>query len=248
MTRLPHGLERLLQALALALLLAPASTLARAQEGPPGASDAPAAKTKGGLRALLGKAGDKVREEAMKRFDKDGDGRLDDAERAEAMDALKKKGADMQAQLRQFMLRRFDADKDGTLDEQERKTAFEEVTKQLEQNGPMVKNTILGMVHRRFDADGDGTLDGKELGSARDELFKRIVQGAGNADAATTAPPVDPAERRRRSEEARKKEMLERFDADGDGTLDEDERGRAKEELKKLYDEFDAKTPSPVAE
>lgn len=222
---------------AAALLLAVAGVVP-AQEAPE-----PARK---GLGRLLGKAADRVKEEAMKRFDANGDGKLDDAERAEAMEALKKKGGEMQAQLRQFMLRRFDADKNGTLDETERKAAFEETMEQLEQNGPMVKNTILGMVHSRFDADGNGKLDEKELGTAREELLKRIVQGVGGADA--TAPKaVDPAVRRKEADDKRKKEMLDRFDTDGDGTLDEGEREKAKAELKKLYDEFDANLPAPAA-
>lgn len=242
MTRLPRGLERVL--LALAFALPPACPPASAQDQPSGSEAAPARKGKGGLRALLDKAGDRVREEAMKRFDKDGDGKLDDAERAEALDALKKKGTDVQTQFRQMLLRRFDADKSGSLDEAERKTAFDEIMKQLEQNGPMVKNTVLGMVKNRFDADGDGTLSKDELDAAREEFTTRLLNAAGPA---AEAAPLDPAERRKRSEEARKKEMLDRFDADGDGTLDEEERAKAKEEIKKLYDEFDSSLPAPAA-
>ncbi|MFM7075443.1 MAG: hypothetical protein ACKO3G_05170 [Planctomycetaceae bacterium] len=197
-----------------------------------------------GLGGLLGKAADRLKEEAMKRFDANGDGTLDEAEQAEALEAMKKKGGDLQAQLKQFMLRRFDADKDGTLDEKERTAALEELGKQLEKNGPMVKNTILGMVHKRFDADGDGRLEGKELEAARDELTKRLLQGAGGTG--PQAPP-DPALRRRQAEEARKKEMLDRFDADGDGRLDEAERAKAKEDLERLFDDFDAKVPAPAA-
>ncbi len=197
-----------------------------------------------GLGGLLGKAADRLKEEAMKRFDANGDGTLDEAEQAEALEAMKKKGGDLQAQLKQFMLRRFDADKDGTLDEKERTAALEELGKQLEKNGPMVKNTILGMVHKRFDADGDGRLEGKELEAARDELTKRLLQGAGGTG--LQAPP-DPALRRRQAEEARKKEMLDRFDADGDGRLDEAERAKAKEDLERLFDDFDAKVPAPAA-
>lgn len=203
-----------------------------------------AAPARKGLGGLLGKAADRLKEEAMKHFDANGDGTLDEAEQAEALEAMKKKGGDLQAQLKQFMLRRFDADKDGTLDEKERTAALEELGKQLEKNGPMVKNTILGMVHKRFDADGDGRLEGKELEAARDELTKRLLQGAGGT--ASQAAP-DPALRRRQAEEARKKEMLDRFDADGDGRLDEAERAKAKEDLERLFDDLDAKVPAPAA-
>ncbi len=175
----------------LSLLVALVTTLALAL--PAAAQTAPEPARKG-LGNLLGKAADRLKEEAMKRFDKNGDGRLDDEERAEALRAMKKKGGEIEGQLRQFMLRRFDADGNGTLDTAERKTAFDETMKQLEENGPMVKNTVLGFVHRRFDANGDGTLDKEELGIARDELTKRIIEGIPMGDAPTKpSKPIDPA-------------------------------------------------------
>ncbi|MEN9666854.1 MAG: hypothetical protein RLZZ326_3217 [Planctomycetota bacterium] len=191
-----------------------------------------------GLGSLLGKAADRLKDEAMKRFDKNGDGRLDDEERAEAVREMKKKGGEIQGQLRQFMLRAYDADGNGTLEPAERKTAFDETMKQLEENGPLVKTTVLGFVHKRFDANGDGTLDKDELGVARDELTKRIIEGIPMGDAPTK--PIDPVARRKQAEEKRKAEMLDRFDADGNGTLDEQERETAKADLKKRYDELDA--------
>ena len=102
----------------------------------------------------------------------------------------------------------------------------------------MVKNTVLGFVHKRFDTNGDGSLDKDELGVARDELTKRIIEGIPMGDAPTK--PIDPVARKKQAEEQRKQEMLDRFDADGNGTLDEREREAAKSELKKRYDELDA--------
>jgi len=152
-----------------------------------------------GFGGLLGKAADRLKDEAMKRFDKNGDGRLDDEERAEALREMKRKGGEIQGQLRQFMLRRFDADGNGTLDPVERKTAFDETMKQLEENGPMVKNTVLGFVHKRFDANGDGTLDKEELAVARGELTKRIIEGIPMGEA--PSKPVDPVDRKTPPEE-----------------------------------------------
>ena len=155
-----------------------------------------------GLGNLLGKAADRLKEEAMKRFDKNGDGRLDDDERAEALREMKKTGGEIQGQLRQFMLRRFDADGNGTLDPAERKTGFDETMKQLEENGPMVKNTVLGFVHKRFDANGDGTLDKDELAVARDELTKRIIEGISMGDAPTKpSKSIDPVDGKKPAEE-----------------------------------------------
>ena len=204
----------------------------------PAAAQTDAEPARKGLGNLLGKAADRLKVEAMKRFDKNGDGRLDDDERAEALREMKQKGGEIQGQLRQFMLRRYDADGNGTLEPAERKTAFDETMKQLEENGPLVKNTVLGFVHKRFDTNGDGSLDKDELGVARDELTKRIIEGIPMGDAPTK--PIDPVARKKQAEEQRKQEMLDRFDADGNGTLDEREREAAKSELKKRYDELDA--------
>ena len=204
----------------------------------PAAAQTDAEPARKGLGNLLGKAADRLKDEAMKRFDKNGDGRLDDEERAEAVREMKKKGGEIQGQLRQFMLRTYDADGNGTLEPAERKIAFDETMKQLEENGPLVKNTVLGLVHKRFDTNGDGSLDKVELGGARDELTKRIIEGIPMGDAPTK--PIDPVARKKQAEEQRKAEMLDRFDADGNGTLDEREREAAKAELKKRYDDLDA--------
>jgi Ca2+-binding EF-hand superfamily protein len=171
----------------------------------PAAAQSDAEPPRKGISNLLGKAADRLKEEAMKRFDKNGDGRLDDEERAEALREMKKKGGEIQGQLRQFMLRRYDADGNGALDPAERKTAFDETMKQLEENGPMVKNTVLGFVHKRFDANGDGTLDKEELAAARGELTKRIIEGIPMGDAPTKPSKpvdlVDPVERKKQAEE-----------------------------------------------
>jgi len=168
----------------------------------PAAAQTDAEPARKGFGGLLGKAADRLKDEAMKRFDKNGDGRLDDEERAEALEAMKKKGGEIQGQLRQFMLRRFDADGNGTLDPAERKTAFDETMKQLEENGPMVKNTVLGFVHKRFDTNGDGTLDKEELAAARGELTKRIIEGIQTGDAPTKpSKPIDPVDRKKQAEE-----------------------------------------------
>ena len=84
----------------------------------------------------------------------------------------------------------------------ERKTAFDETMKQLEENGPMVKNTVLGFVHKRFDANGDGTLDKEELAVARGELTKRIIEGIPIGDAPTKpSKPIDPVDGKKPVEE-----------------------------------------------
>lgn len=189
----------------------------------------PADPPRRGLGGLLDRAGDRLRAEATKRFDRNGDGRLDDAERAAALDALKEKGADLEGQVRAFLLARFDADSSGTLDEGERKKALDEVMAQVERNGPLVKSTILGAAVRRFDIDGDGTLDGTERTALGDEIARRwLGQGAGAAARAVTR-------------ETLRKTLLDRFDADHDGRLDDTERAAAAAEIESILGEAAAK-------
>ena len=73
----------------------------------------------------------------------------------------------------------------------------------------------------KFDADGDGKLNEAERSKARAEMKKRRGDrkpGEGR-----------PGPRGPRSPEFRKK-MLEKFDADGDGKLNEEERAKARKE------------------
>jgi Ca2+-binding EF-hand superfamily protein len=161
----------------------------------------------------------------MKRFDRDGDGRLDDAERAEALDTLKQKGGDLEGQARALLLARFDADSSGTLGDAERKTALTEIMTQVERNGPLVKSTILGAAVRRFDIDGNGTLDAGERAALGDEVARRWLG----------QPAGEPA-RRVVTREALRKTLLDRFDTDQDGRFDATERSAAVAEIESILD------------
>ena len=70
---------------------------------------------KAGKRASPGE-GRPSREEIMKKFDKDGDGKLSDEEKAEARKAMEAR--------RKEMIEKFDKDGDGKLNEEERKVAM----------------------------------------------------------------------------------------------------------------------------
>ncbi|MFM7521827.1 MAG: hypothetical protein ACKO9B_15355 [Planctomycetota bacterium] len=226
MSNLSMSWRCLAAAVALAVCLA-AAPPAVAQPAPEQPAKPPADPPRRGLGGLLDRAGDRIRAEATKRFDRNGDGRLDDAERAAALDALKEKGADLEGQVRAFMLARFDADSSGTLDEGERKKALDEVMAQVERNGPLVKSTILGAAVRRFDIDGDGTLDGTERTALGDEIARRwLDQGAGDGTAARAV-----------TREALRKTLLDRFDADRDGRLDDTERAAAAAEIESILGE-----------
>ena len=78
----------------------------------------------------------KLPPEVIAKFDKDGDGKLNDDEKAEAKAARKKE-----------MLEKFDADKDGKLNDDEKAAMREEVKKKMLE---------------KFDKDGDGELNEDE--------------------------------------------------------------------------------------
>lgn len=75
---------------------------------------------KGGKKPGSGE-GRPSREEVMKKFDKDGDGKLSEDERAEARKAMEARRAEM--------IEKFDKDGDGKLNEEERKAAMASRTK-----------------------------------------------------------------------------------------------------------------------
>ncbi len=80
---------------------------------------------------------------ALKKFDKDGDGKLSEDEKAE----MRRVMGERRDARQQEILKRFDADGDGTLSEDERK---------------LVRETIHKEMLAKYDADGDGKLDQTE--------------------------------------------------------------------------------------
>ena len=85
-----------------------------------------------------------------------------------------------------------------------------------------------GALIKRFDKDGDGTLNDSEQAAAHEAMAK--LRGQGGAGA---LPGGSGEERKPRVD---KKELLEKFDADGDGKLNEEEHAKAAEEFKKRND------------
>ena len=94
-----------------------------------------------------------TRIQLMKQFDRDGDGRLNEEERAEAMKALREKTADLAEMRRKFareIIAKFDKDGDGKLSREERRAMFEEARKKREE------------LFKKYDIDGDGKLSDAE--------------------------------------------------------------------------------------
>jgi Ca2+-binding EF-hand superfamily protein len=189
-----------------------------------------------------------MRKKMIEKFDADGDGKLNEEERGKAKAAMKKRRGERpegtkrgegrkpgerglghhgphHAEFHKKMLEKYDADKDGKLSKEERGEAKEEMKKHMQE---MRAKRI-----KRFDADGDGKLNEEERAKAHEEMKKRHSDrkpgdrkpGAGRPDGAKRPGGPGP-----RSPEFRKK-MLEKFDADGDGKLSEEERAKARKEF-----------------
>lgn len=138
-------------------------------------------------------------EAAMKRFDKDGDGKLNETERAAAREEFKARAGE---RLEAFLnapgprvLEKFDADKDGKLNDSE-KSAAREALKAL-------AGEALRKLKDKADANNDGTVDDAERAKVREHLKNH---------------PQGPLRRR----------LLHLFDEDKDGKLSEAERAKAK--------------------
>jgi Ca2+-binding EF-hand superfamily protein len=127
----------------------------------------------------------KNHQEMIKKYDQNGDGRLDDDEKAAAHAAMRKgdgkKGAakkGSEGERRKQWLERFDKDGDGKLNAAERS----EAEKAREQMGPK-GGTMREEMVKRFDKDGDGKLNEAERAEAQKPRAKRKA-GSGSADAA----------------------------------------------------------------
>lgn len=108
----------------------------------------------------------------LRRFDADGDGRLDADERAEAEQFFELKRQEHQRK-RQEMQRLFDVDGDGALDAEEAEALREHRRREVE---------------KRFDADGDGMLNEQELEAMRRWLRER----SGGPPPGERRPPEGP--------------------------------------------------------
>jgi Ca2+-binding EF-hand superfamily protein len=100
--------------------------------------------------------GDGPRQELLQKFDKNGDGKLDDAERADMKDA----GSARRAERKKETLTQFDTNKDGKLDDAERAA---------------MRDAKLTERFQKMDANGDGklTLDEFKASAAKKGAFHR---------------------------------------------------------------------------
>jgi Ca2+-binding EF-hand superfamily protein len=112
-------------------------------------------------------------QDLIQRFDKNGDGRLDEDEKAAAHAEMRREGKGEgerggRAEMRKKLLKRFDKNGDGKLNEAERAEAEKAVKQFKERRDEFLK---------RFDKDGDGTLNDEERAAAekaRQEFIEKI--------------------------------------------------------------------------
>jgi len=152
---------------------------------------------------------------------------------------------------REELIRRFDANGNGRLDPEERQRLFEEMRNRrgarATDRRPGEDRRARGDLPRgradrgerpgrrawlrRFDADGNGRLDPEERERAREQMRSR--QGARATDARTgdaRRGDRQPGDRRPGSD--RGSSLLRRYDTDGDGKLDAAELGRLLREMR----------------
>lgn len=113
--------------------------------------------------------------EAIKQFDKDGDGKLNDQERAAMIEARKAMGEKMRAARE----KEFDKNGDGKLDDTERAAMMEALKQRHPDAGPKMQELM-----KRFDKDGDGKLNDEERKAMMEERMKHLQQQGG------ATPPV----------------------------------------------------------
>ena len=111
-------------------------------------------------------------QEILKRYDKNGDGKLDDSELAAAMeenretaDANRQKKLDQLKEREKAWLKEFDKNGDGKLDAAELAVMEQTLRARLEKNPRLMK---------KFDADGDGKLSDAEWAVVREKLLARF--------------------------------------------------------------------------
>ncbi len=167
-------------------------------------------------------------DELLKRYDKNGDGRIDDDERADAKDAMMKEQTERQMTraaalpggadaFRARMIELFDANKDGRLDDTERaeaqRFAFENG---FNPNGELRDDTL-----KRFDRNGNGRIDGDERDALQAFVKERMQAGPGAARRENA--PIFELEKVLRAAIEANAAQLKLYDADQDGRLSDQE-------------------------
>jgi EF hand len=144
------------------------------------------------------------------------------------------------AEMQQQFLQHFDVNKNGKLDGPEQ-LAAQEAMRQQGWNMGIAPGGFPGadQFNKQFDRDGDGKLSPMEMLMAQ-EAFRRMRGGQRLSGGVRTGgsiggavPPVVPIAPANSQKNGKVPPLIKRFDKDGDGKLNADEKAAAQAELKK---------------
>jgi hypothetical protein len=144
------------------------------------------------------------------------------------------------AEMQKQFLRQFDADRDGKLSPQENMMA-QEAMRRAGVNMGIAPSGFPGadQFAKQFDRDGDGKLNPMEAAAAQ-AAFQRMRGGSasrggggGGAGSALPQQPVTPGEPAADKKSNKVNPLVKRFDKDGDGKLNAEEKAAAQAEFKK---------------
>ena len=169
---------------------------------------------------------------ALKKYDKDGDSKLDEAERETMRKAVAVQR--LQAARRGFggfmvppeILKKYDKDGDGVLDEEESQAAREGMRKQFED------------IKRKYDKNGDGDLDASEQEAMQKDAEAGKIEGMPRFFGGPRPPGPG------RASGPSREEIIQRMDKNRDGKLSAEELQAVRAELAKLRAEQSKKEPA----
>jgi Ca2+-binding EF-hand superfamily protein len=179
----------------------------------------------------------------IRRFDKNGDGVLDEQEKTVMRETLEKFSKTLRTKVENLneAFRRIDKDGSGLIKAEELQRFIVEQQKQA-----------LPAAFKPFDKNGDGKLEGEELTAAVAGIIKKCDRNNDGQldlqelrllwrDGIEHSKELRTEQNRKPQEEQWKK----RFDLNGDGVLDEQEKARMTEELRKLGNKRPMAPPLP---
>jgi Ca2+-binding EF-hand superfamily protein len=150
-----------------------------------------------------------ARQAEIKQYDTNGDGVLDEKERAE-MEAEKAQWKKVAELQKQYYMKKYDLNGDGKISPEEQKAVMEDYQRKY---------------IARWDTDGDGKLSPAEMKAMSETLTARYAKMRRQMDLNGDGE-VTPAESR-----AYQKKQLEKYDTNKDGWIDPEEQERQNDDL-----------------
>jgi len=175
----------------------------------------------------------------LKRFDQNGDGKIDDDERADAKEAMLKEQIDRQMarvtasqatpeQLRQRALEFFDEDRDGRLNDEERGALQKFVETRVSTGSTAARTAWREEFLKRVDKNANGRLDPDELSAVRAYLGEMRPESPSKSP---ITPEFHELDRVLRAAIEASPEQRQRFDLNADMRIDDQEWEEARRRI-----------------